>query len=51
MISLAKKGISGIKTITATTASGTKTFSMDLIWNDDFDGIANTVKQQYITER
>ncbi len=51
MISLTKKWTSGLKTISASTAAGTKIFSLNIVWADDFDSLANTVKQQYITRK
>ena len=51
LISLTKKWISGLKTISVVTASGTKMFSMNLIWQDDFASIANTLKQDYMTRK
>ncbi|MCX6824708.1 MAG: N-acetylmuramoyl-L-alanine amidase [candidate division SR1 bacterium] len=50
-ISLTKKGLSGLKTISVLTNSGTKLFSMNLIWQEDFAGIANTLKQEYSTRK
>ena len=43
--------MSGIKTISAITTSGTKTFSMNLIWQDDFSGMASKLKQDYMTRK
>ncbi len=51
LISVNKNWISGLKTVSAVTASGTKLFSFNLIWKDDFDSIANKLKQGYITTR
>jgi len=50
-ISLTKKWMSGIKTISALTASGTKTFSMNLVWQEDFSTMANKLKQDYMTRK
>lgn len=50
IVSLTKKWMSGPKTISAFTSSWTKTFSMNLIWKENFDTLAHTKKQQY-TER
>ncbi|MEI6773482.1 MAG: hypothetical protein WCL18_01260 [bacterium] len=43
--------MSGIKTISALTASGTKTFSMNLVWQEDFSTMANKLKQDYMTRK
>ena len=51
VISLTKKWSSGLKTISAVTASWTKTFSMNIVRKDDFDGIADDVKQEYMTRK
>jgi len=51
LISLTKKWTSGLKTISAVTSSGTKTFSMNLIRQEDFASIANQLKQDYMTTR
>lgn len=51
IISLTKKWMSGLKTISASTSSWTKIFSMNLIRKNDFDTLANTAKQQYITRK
>jgi len=50
-VSLTKKWTSGLKTIKAVTSSWTKTFSMNLIWQDDFASIANTLKQDYMKRK
>ena len=50
-ISLTKKWASGLKTISVLTNSGTKLFSMNLIWQEDFASIANTLKQEYSTRK
>ncbi|MFA6256425.1 MAG: N-acetylmuramoyl-L-alanine amidase [Candidatus Absconditabacterales bacterium] len=50
-ISLTKKGVSGLKTISVVTSSGTQLFSMNLIRQEDFASIANKVKQDYMTRR
>lgn len=50
-IALNKKWSSGLKTFQAMTASWTKTFSMNLVWQDDFGGIANTIKQDYMMRK
>lgn len=47
VISLTKKWSSGIKTISVMTNSWTKTFSMNLIRQDDFATIANQTKTSY----
>lgn len=51
IISLTKKWTSGIKTISAVTVSWTKTFSMNVIRKNDFDALANGVKQEYMTRK
>ncbi len=51
VISLTKKWTSWLKTISAVMASGTKLFSMNVIRQDDFASIADTVKQNYIRVR
>ncbi|EKD24860.1 MAG: N-acetylmuramoyl-L-alanine amidase family 2 [uncultured bacterium (gcode 4)] len=50
-ISLTKKWISGLKTISVVTSEGTKTFSMNLIRQEDFATIANKLKQEYATRK
>ncbi len=50
-ISVTKKWISWLKTVSAVTASGTKMFSFNLIWQDDFQNIGNQLKQDYINGR
>lgn len=50
-ISLAKKWISGLKTISVFTTSGTKMFSMNLIWQDDFSRVASQLKKEYIARK
>jgi len=50
-IALTKKWISGLKTISVVTASGTKMFSMNLIWQEDFSRIAQTLKQGYMDRK
>ncbi len=50
-ISLTKKWTSGLKTISVVTTSGTKMFSMNLIWQNDFASIANKSKQDYMTRK
>lgn len=51
IISLTRKGISWIKTISAVTSSWIQTFSINLIWQDDFAYISNTLKQDYMTRK
>lgn len=50
-ISMTKKWSSGIKTFNVTTSSWTKTFSMNLIWQDDFTSVAQQLKQTYMTRK
>lgn len=50
-ISLTKKWMSGPKTISVVTSSGTKMFSMNLIWQDDFASMSNKLKQEYMDRR
>lgn len=50
-ISLTKKWTSGLKTISVSTSSGTKMFSMNLIWQNDFASISNTLKQEYMNRK
>lgn len=50
-ITLTKKWTSGLKTISAVTASGTKMFSMNLIRQPDFASIAQQLKKDYMSKR
>ncbi len=50
-ISLTKKWTSWLKTIDVLTSSWTKTFSMNLIRQDDFAGIADKIKQSYANRK
>jgi|GEM_PF-1994765 len=43
--------MSGPKTISVVTSSGTKMFSMNLIWQDDFASMSNKLKQEYMDRR
>ncbi len=51
VISLSKKWMGGLKTINVSTASWSKTFSMNLIRKNDFDTLAATKRQQYATRK
>lgn len=51
VISITKKWASGLKTITATTASWSKTFSLNIIWKDDISTLAGNEKTAYMSRK
>lgn len=51
VISLTRKWVSGLKTITAATDAGPKTFSLNVLWQKDFASMSEDIKTSYMNRK